>query len=225
MSQNNNEESFEISSKAQWVIFGLGFILMMALAIYSTTINDDVNSTVMSLETEATQLRNDLKLKRDAEQQVRNEVIYQTTGINPKTVQDDTLIVKEYLTPAFKWTDGEGYNKARAHYANLLGENNKFVEVYLAPNLEEDGHNYVDLHELKSDLINVELYALNSVDTSMDYLAVVEFFMYKDNSDLVGQGALQSSTALINLTVTGTDDARTVVSVDAKPGFNVSAEQ
>lgn len=225
MSQNNNEESFEISSKAQWVIFGLGFILMMALAIYSTTINDDVNSTVMSLETEATQLRNDLKLKRDAEQQVRNEVIYQTTGINPKTVQDDTLIVKEYLTPAFKWTDGEGYNKARAHYANLLGENNKFVEVYLAPNLEEDGHNYVDLHELKSDLINVELYALNSVDTSMDYLAVVEFFMYKDNSDLVGQGALQSSTALINLTVTGTDDARTVVSVDAKPGFNVSTVQ
>lgn len=221
-SNKKEKESFEISSKFQWVVLGIGFIIMVSMAFYSSTQNTDARETLAGLQSEATQLRNELNLKREAEQVVRNEVIYETTGINPETVRKDKPLVSEYIDPAFTWTNGEDYNEAREHYSTLLGSNTEFVETYLAPNLEVDGHNYIDLHGLKSRLVDLELYPLNSSGSSMDYLVVVEYFMYKDDADTVSQGRLQTSKALINLTVTGEGDDRNVVSIEANPGFNVN---
>lgn len=221
-SNKKHDETIEISSKVQWVILGLGFVLMLAMGIYSSTANADARESVSALQNEATALRNELKLKREAEQVVRNEVIYETTGINPERVRTDRTLVSDYIGPAFTWTDGEAYNEARDHYLTLLGDNSQFVDIYLAPNLEVDGHNYIDLHELKSRLVEVELFPLDSEGSSMDYLAVVEYFMYKEDADLTSQGRLQNSKALVNLTVTGEGDDRNVVRIEANPGFNVS---
>ena len=224
MANVENETPVEISNRAQWTILGVGLAILIGMFIYATIINSGISNEVAELEVKAIGLRNDLEVKRHAEQQVRNEVIYQTTGINPQTVQADTTLVQEFITPAFSWVDGEEYNEARSHYGDLLGENSSFVNVYLAPNIEIDGHSYIDVFELKSELVGVELFALDGVDNTMEYLAVVDFFMYKDSAELSDRNKLQKSTALINISVVGEGDERTVMSMDAKPGFNVNIE-
>ena len=210
-----------IPTNIQWVIVGVCAVILVVMGFYSTTIGDSVRDDVRILESEVTQLTNDLQLKRHAEQEVRNEVIYQTTGIHPETVRLDKVIAQDYLNPAFTWVSGEEYNEARTLYIDRLGESNPFVDTYLAPNLEVDGHNYIDLHELKSQLRDIEMYALNSVDNTMEYLAVVNFVMYNEAAELAAQNNAPNSKALIKLTVVGSGDDRTVFKVDAKPGFSV----
>lgn len=207
-------------SMRQWLILGFGFVVMVGMIVYSVSMNREKTESIERLESEVVSLRNDIKLRRQSDKEVENDVIYQTTGINPTTVASDKSLVAEFLEPAFTWVNGEEYDKAREQYIEKLGDKSQFITIYLAENKKLEGHNYIDLKELKSNFVNVELYALDEHETTMEYFAVVDYFMYKDKKDLSQQASLQKSKALLSLTVSGEGDSRNVASLDAYAGFN-----
>ena len=214
------DDKINISSTVQWSVFGVGLIIMVALMIYASMSGSDVQANVGELQNEVTQLSNELGVKRQEEQQVRNEVIHQTTGIHPQTVREDTQLAESFLRPAFTWTSGEEYDEIRDEYIQLLGSDSSFVNVYLAENLTVDDFNYIDVNELKSEFMGMDVYALEErEDKAMDYLGVVDYYLYKDEADLLGADQLTTSKAIVKFTVLGEGDMRDVSEVFADPGF------
>lgn len=219
MVNGNDKENMNISKNTQWIILGIGFVVMAISLVYGLSINNTASSKLDVLKAETTKLNNNLAVQREKEQKVRNDVIYKTTGIHPETVRSDGKIVTSFITDAFTWTSGEEYDAVRTEYIEKLGKDSPFVKTYLAENLTVDQYNYIDVNDLKSTFLDIDLYPLVERDGAMDYLGVVEYYIYKDDDDLVGKDRLDSSEAIVKLTITGEGDSRVVSTLTADPGF------
>ena len=213
------QEEFEMSSKVQWGILGVGVVIFMIGLAVGLFNHQGVKTDITALQVQVTTMNNDLEVKRREEQSVRNEVIYKTTGIHPQTVRNDRTIFIDFIEPAFTWTNGAEYDEVRANYVSLLGENSPFLSVYLVENMKVEDYNYVDVNSIKSLYTGAEIYPLEERDGVMDYLGVVEYYLYNKDSDLVGQNQLTTSKAIVKFTVNGEGDQRTVTDVRADAGF------
>ena len=217
----SKQEEFNIPSRLQWIIVGVAVVIMLISIFMGSRSKNSVETDLSILQDEMTSLSNDLAVKRQEEQKVRNEVIYRTTGIHPETVRKDTTIFKEFISPAFTWSSGEEYDEMRAEYISLLGENSPFIDVYIVENLKVDDFNYIDINNLKSTISNVDIYPLVERDGVMDYMGVVEYYLYNEDADLVGHNAHTTTTskAMVKFTMNGEGDARTVTNMTADAGF------
>ena len=83
----SKQEEFNIPSRLQWIIVGVAFVIMLISILMGSRSKNSVETDLSILQDEMTSLSNDLAVKRQGEQKVRNEVIYRTTGIHPETVR------------------------------------------------------------------------------------------------------------------------------------------
>lgn len=217
----SKQEDFKLSSKVQWGIMIVGFIIMAASIAVGSINRSGATADLATLQDEVSSLSNNLALKRQEDQKVRNEVIYRTTGIHPETVLKDTTLFRDFVEPAFTWSSGEEYDVMRDEYIKQLGQDSPFVSVYLAENLKVDDHNYIDVNNLKSTMSSVDIYPLVERDGTMEYMGVVDYYLYNEADDLVGQGAQSTTTskAIVKFTVNGEGDGRTVSNIRADAGF------
>lgn len=182
-----------------------------------------VSNDLSTLESEVTSLENDLAVKRDGIQKDKENIIYKTTGIRPYQIRDDLKYFEEYIKPAFEWVDGETYNESREKYVKDLGEKSSFVDTYLIENIEIDGYTYVDVNDIKSKYVKTELYPLQNSDSDkvIDYLGVVQFYVYEEEQDLKGLSRLPLNKAFLRFTMEDSEsgDERVVRKLSAESGF------
>ncbi len=220
MSKNkNNEQTYNIPEAFEWSMLGIGLLVFVISVFMGYREDVQSNDEIETLQTEATQLRSEVLARRDEERILKNKVIYETTGIDPDTIRKDKVIYEDFIKPAFEWTNGEEYDEVRADYIERLGENSSFVSTYIAENIKVDDYNFVDVKGIKSKYLSSEVYPLDSRDGSMDYLGVVQYYVYKESQDLVGVNRLPSSTAIVRYTISGDGDLRTVSNIEAIHGI------
>lgn len=219
--QAHKEEEVEaLSVGKQWILVGIGSLVFISCVVFAIFSNGSGQSEVLALTDDVSTLTNQLAVRRTDDADVRQEVIYKSTGIDPELVISDTKLAESFFEPAFTWTDGESYDEARAEYSELLGSDSPFVSTYLAENLKVDEYNYIDLNELMTSFDALDVYALDESDTRMDYMGVITYYMMKSTDDNVDKSTLTTSQAIVRYTIDGTDKDRTVTDVVAYPGFS-----
>lgn len=214
------EEKEVLQTKYQWLIFGIGVVVLIGSIVYGLLTGSNSEQDVAVLQDEVYALENELAVRRADESTIRQEVVYKTTGIDPELVTRDEQLASNFFRPAFSWTDGEEYDSTRKSYMEELGEDSPFVKTYLAENQKIDQYNYIDVNSLQADFDGIMMYALEERDTAMDYLGVITFYMVKSEDDLVSRSNLTGSQAIVRFTVDGTGKNRTVTNVVAYPGFS-----
>lgn len=219
---NEKEDvQLELEPKHEWAILITGFLIMVALVFYANSRTTPSNELLNERTDEISRLRNQLGLRRESEQKIREKVIYETTGIDPERIRKDTSAFEDFIEDAFTWTSGEEYDQMRDEYIEHLGEESPFVQTYLAENMKKDGYNYVDTFNMKSKYVTKDTYPLEDRDGVMDYLGVVEYYLYNEKKDLVGINRLSTSKAFIHYSVHVDDDGNRLISnVSADPGFS-----
>lgn len=214
-----DEEPEILSDTIQWIVLGVSVLVLVICLMVNTYQNATASSNIESLNERVGELSGKAEDRKSAEVVVKNEVIYKTTGINPKTVSADTGIAEKFFTPAFSWENGAEYDSARAKYSELLGDKSPFVDTYLAENLKVEEFNYIDVNSIQARYNRIELFALAETGDKMDYLGVVTYNMIQSKEDLVAGDAMVDSQAIMRFTVDGQANARTVTAVTAYPGF------
>lgn len=209
-----------MNRKVEWIICAVGLVCLIGGSILNSYRVSAAESDVAALNHELKTLKNEVAVNQKATSNEKQKKLYETTGISQAQVADDTKTIADFFTPAFTWMDGKTYDANRDSYIETLGDNNTFVTTYMAENTSTDGYNKVDAFSLKSAWEKVDLYPTKRIsETEYEYIAIVTFYLYKNNSDLDSKSKLTASQAIITCRVTGEEGARRVADVSAWSGF------
>ncbi|MCC2248988.1 hypothetical protein JUJ52_03320 [Virgibacillus sp. AGTR] len=169
--------------------------------------------------------------KRQAEIDAKKSAsIKEATGIDPSLIKTDTTAAKSYFKPAFNWKSGGDYDKTRNDYIESLGKDNTFTATYLPPDTKidtDDGPlSYIDFKGLQVTMGDIHIVPMSAEGNRIRYVAFVQYFMHKDESDMVNPEALEESEAIIEFTAAGDVEKgeRRVTEVNARAGFQSSLE-
>ena len=208
-----------LSDTIPWIVLGIGVLVLVICLMVNTLQSATEASNIDALNERVSELTGEAEERKGDEDVVKNEVIYKTTGINPKIVTADSDRAEKFFKPAFSWENGAEYDSARANYSELLGDKSPFVDTYLADNLKVEEFNYIDVNSIQARYKRIELFALAEDGDKMDYLGVVTYNMIQSEEDLVAGDAMVDSQAIMRFTMDGQANARTVTAVTAYPGF------
>lgn len=209
------------------VIGGGIFIVMLIFSILSNSQKvEDLKAQRSALNAELMKVEKNIAERQAVREQQKNDVVVESTGLDPKLVESDTELATEFFDKAFNWSSGDEYEQARQHYIKQLGEDNSFTKTYLPKDTVIDTNDgplsFIDYHSLKATIDDVEIVALTAEDNyRVRYVAFVNYIMHRDEKDLANPDALEKSQAIVKFTVSGNpnENKRTVSEVEAWAGF------
>lgn len=117
---------------------------------------------------------NELSLKKNSAKQVETKFKRSATGLDDIRAGDDQKIARRYFEPAFTWSSGEEYDKARKGYLKDMGDDSVFLSVFMPPNGTIDDYNYVDVNHLNSEMKTFAPYVINIQGNDYTYMAFIE---------------------------------------------------
>lgn len=165
---------------------------------------------------------NEMAVKSNDTAKEKSKLMRKSTGVDADMVASDRDFVVPFFEPAFTWTNGEGYDSARKLLISELGSDSTFVTTYMPVNETVDQYNKIDVNNLKSKFDKMVLYPLSVDGDNYTYLGVVDYYVYKEKSDLDAKRKLTASEAIIEFTLKGKDDNRVVTNVKSWSGFNAT---
>lgn len=131
-------------------------------------------------------------------------------GVSNQQLKEDRKIANLYFSPAFTWRSGDEYDSIRKHYIESLGADSQFVQNYLKENIRIEvsnkniKNNDIDIQGLKSNFEEIVLYPTTwKADSSITYVGVIKYYVYKNTDDLNDKSGLLKSKALVEFTIEG----------------------
>lgn len=221
--------------KENKVLMGLIIGMIVLFAFFTFQIVSQ-NGAIKEAKAERSALHGEiLKLEREIAKREgvlkdqKNEVIVETTGLDPQLVEKDKPVVEKFFEPAFNWSNWQEYENARQHYMKQLGKDNSFTKTYLPPDTIIETNDgalaFIDYKKLKAKMDDIEIVPLTAEGDRVRYVAFLTYYMYKDEKDLVNLSALEPSKAIVQFTVSNDSSAesgRKVSEVEAWAGFSSS---
>lgn len=171
------------------------------------------------------------------------------TGYPPELLEADTRLVTEFFKQAFTWSGDAAYEKARAHYIELLGEQNSFLATYLGKGDKAtkkvhtdsevdrtasaegvDGEQFTEEADeekakspatitnpaatLSSEIDSVEIIPLRANRDVIHYIGFITYYV-GDKTSLENKAELNSETAIVEFSITNTENGRVIDDLEA----------
>lgn len=214
------------------VVGGVSLMLFVGVSLWNQAsekqeLEERHESLISELNTVETSIAN-RQSELDRERVVS---VKEATGFDPMLIREDTEAAKSYFKPAFNWKSRDDYEKARGDYIESLGEGNSFTETYLPPDTKVDTNDgplsYIDFKEIKATMSDMYIVPMTAEGNRVRYVAFVQYFMHRDESDMENPDALEESEAIIEFTAAGEAEngERRVTEVTARAGFHSSLEE
>ncbi len=203
----------------QWMFGILAFAIMIIGVSTMLIQKNSANQANAEAQDNVYSLQNQIKTVQFENNAKENHLIYKQTGLSPDQVDKDQTLAQSFFQPAFEWTSGKEYDKARTDFQSSLGQNNKFVTEYMRENTKVDNYNKIDSNHLKSKFSSIDVYPTTSTSDGYNYIGIITYYIYKDADDLQSLDQLKSSQAIVSFSAIGDTKDRQISNVSAWSGI------
>lgn len=190
--------------------------LLIGGIVVCHTIHNKLNVKVARMDNQIADKKNQLAVQKQKVDDVRVKVVEQQLGIQPKQLDRDQRLIRDFIKPAFEWKNGEEYESHRQAYIKQFGKDNSFIQKYMTQNTKvkngSETINKIDVFKMKSTFHDAIIYPMNKEQngTAINYFIFVEFYVYQNDSDLQHANTMEKSKALLQVRVTGEEGNRVV---------------
>ena len=183
------------------LLAGVFAVVAVSYFVVSTNHESEVVTQEQEIAELDAQMETELATARAEQQAVVDDVL----GTNGARIEDDTVLIREFLQTVTTWETGEEYEAARESVIRryALDEESQFMQVYFQEpvyNTDSSGNRYyvVDTQGLNSALSSIDVLPLGVTGTEYRYMVLTDISSTSDDGE-----ANASKTSVIYLTLDG----------------------
>lgn len=183
------------------LLAGVFVIVTVSYFVVSTNQQSDVVTQEQEIAELEARMQAELVTARAEQQAVVDDVL----GTNAARIEDDTVLIREFLQTVTTWETGGEYEAARESVLRryALDEGSQFMQVYFQEpvyNTDSSGNRYyvVDTQDLNSALSSIDVLPLGVLGTEYRYMVLADISSTSNDG-----GASASKTSVIYLTLDG----------------------